>query len=165
MGTVGASQDSLGQIVSVSGTTAALSAETRTLTTQQGQQVQSEIEEAATAFNTEFTGIGETMLAQINATNNDVQALAASGMSAEQARAAAGDFTARLGELQTTTEAAIEEFKTSTSNRAAAINDVIGVRLGNILTGFETDVTAFGSAVTGYSTGLGEIDASAIRYQ
>lgn len=165
MGIVGASQDSLGQVVSVSGTTAALSTETRTLTAQQGQKVQTEIEEAATAFNTEFNNIGQTMLAQINTTNNDVQALAASGMSAEQARAAAADFTTRLGELQTATEGAIEEFKTSASNRAAAINDVIGPRLGAILTGFETDVTAFGTAVTGYSNGLAEADATSIQYQ
>lgn len=165
MGTVGASQDSLGQVVSVSGTTAALSAETRGLTAQQGQKVQAEIEEAATAFKSEFNSIGETMLAQIHATNNDVQALAASGMSADQARAAAGDFTTRLGQLQTGTEGAVDEFKASVSNRAAAINDVIGPRLGAILTGFETDVTAFGTAVTGYSNGLAEADATSIRYQ
>lgn len=164
MALVGASQESLSQVVTASGTTAALSTETSTLTAQLGTKVQTEIDEAAAAFQTEFTGIGETMLAQINATNADVQALEATGTSPEQARLAAADFTKLLGDLQTRSETAIGEFKTSATNRAAAINDVIGPRLGQILAGFEADVSTFGSAVTTYSNGLADLDATSITY-
>lgn len=165
MAVVGASQDSLTQVVTASGATAALSSETGTLTAAQGQRVITEIDEAATAFSTEFSSIGQGMLDQINTTNNDVQALAATGMSPDEARSAAADFTRQLGDLQTQTEAAIGEFKTSATNRASAINEVIGPKLNAILTGFNTDVSAFGTAVGGFRDGLSEIDATAITYR
>lgn len=165
MAIVGASQDSLSQVVTVSGTTAALSAETGTITAAQGQKVITEIDQAATAFSTEFSNIGQTMLDQINATNNDVQALGATGMSPDQARAAAADFTRLLGDLQTNTETAIGEFKTSATNRANAINEVIGPKLGAILTGFNNEVTSFGTAVNAFGQGLADIDATSIQYR
>ncbi len=165
MAIVGASSDSLSQVVSASTSTAALSAETGTLTAAQGQKVITEIDEAAAAFSREFGDIGTKMLDQVRATNNDVQALAAVGMSADQAKTAADDFARQLGELQTTTETAIAEFRTSATNRANAINEVIGPKLGAILTGFNTDVTAFGTAVSGFATGLSDIDSTAIQYR
>jgi len=163
-GTVGASTSSLSEVTSVATSTATLTADTRTLAAQQGQKVHTEIQEAAEAFSKEFDNIGTEMQQQITTTNANVQALAATGMSASEARAAAADFTQQIGKLQTSTQTAIGEFKTSTTNRAQAINDVIGNKLSTILTNFEHDVTSFGTAVTSFSHGLQEADASSIKY-
>ncbi|CAN5690100.1 hypothetical protein BH10ACT1_BH10ACT1_02240 [soil metagenome] len=163
-GTVGASTASLSEVTSVATTTAALTGDTRTLAAQQGLKVQTEVQEAADAFAKEFDNIGSQMQNTITATNSNVQALAATGMSASEAKAAAADFTTQIGQLQTTTQTAIAEFKTSTTNRAQAINEVIGTKLATILTNFENDVTSFGAAVTSFSNGLQEADSTSIKY-
>ncbi|QXC61413.1 hypothetical protein KSP35_00735 [Aquihabitans sp. G128] len=163
-GTVGASTSSLSEVTNVATNTATLTGETRTLASQQGQKVQTEITEAAEAFSKEFDNIGTEMQNQITATNNNVQALAATGMSPSEAKAAAADFTQQLGHVQTNAQKAIAEFKTSTTTRAQAINDAIGQKLGVILTNFETDVTSFGTAVTSFSHGLQEADSTSIKY-
>ena len=163
-GIVGASTASLSQVTSVATSTATLTSETGVLSAQQGQKVQTEIDQAATALSTEFGKIGSDMLSQVHATNNDVQALAATGMSPDEAKRAAADFTRLIGDVQTKSEQMIADFKTSASNRANAINDVIGPKLGQILSGFEADVTTFGTAVTTYSNGLADLDATSITY-
>lgn len=112
-GTVGASTASLSEVTTVATNTAALTGDTRTLAAQQGQKVQTEIAEAAEAFAREFDNIGTQMQNQITATNNNVQALAATGMSAGEARAAAGDFTAQIAQLQTTTQQELNDISTT----------------------------------------------------
>lgn len=163
-GTVGASITSLGSVSRSAGATAELSLHTSQETTRQARLVRTEIQEAADAFNAEFTDIGTRMSQQVDATNNNVQALAATGMSPEQARAASADFHRLLGEVQTTTEAAVEDFKGRAIARADEINEVIATQLHGILAGFEADIAAFGAAVTGFGNGLTDIDSNAIRY-
>ena len=137
-GTVGASTISLSEVTTVATNTAALTGDTRTLAAQQGQKVQTEIAEAAEAFAREFDNIGTQMQNQITATSNNVQALAATGMSAGEARAAAGDFTAQIAQLQTTTQQAIGEFGGSQATTAA---DATQQELNDISTTLRTGFT------------------------
>lgn len=163
-GQVGASISSLAGVTRSAGSTAELSLHTSQETARQGQRVRTEIQEAADAFTAEFDDIGSRMQSQVDATNNNVQALAATGMSPEQARAATADFTRLLAEVQATAGSAVADFKARSITRSDEINEVIGTQLKSVLTGFEAEIASFGTAVNGFGNRLTDIDNNAIKY-